>query len=263
MFWKLFDDISFVARCRKYNIGLWQCPNFLFLLMGLVSVVAMVSTYFISSRFYDETVTIVSSSLVCLLIFIIGHFVVRGVEQIAIANAIKTEFISILTHQLGSPLSAIKWNLEVLEGELGKLAGFFEKNSVFFKNVKDSNEKMLRLVSYLTDVVRIDQDAAVFKNSNLDIGEIVREIVNDLEALAFQKNIKINLSIEAGLPQAFADPKRMRIVFDNLIGNAIKYSNDGGKIEISATSMTESLKNFSEAATVQSTVRKELESAFI
>lgn len=235
MFWKLFDDINFISRCRKYNIGLWQCPNFLFLLMGTVAAVAMFSTYFISNRFYDESITIVSASTVTVLILTIGHFVVRGVEQIAIANAIKTEFISILTHQLGSPLSAIKWNLEVLDGEIKNAGGLSEKNAIFFDNVKRSNEKMLKLVSYLTEVVRIDQGAAVFKKEKIDLARIAKDTTDDLEKLAFGRNIRVGLKAEENLPLVMADPRRMRVVFDNLIGNAVKYSNEGGRVEVSLT----------------------------
>ncbi len=232
MHWKFLDSINFIARCRKYNLGLWQCPNFLFLLMGIVTVVAMVTTYLVSNIYYDESVTIISVSAVTVLIITIGHFVVSGVEQIAIANAIKTEFISILTHQLGSPLSSMKWNLEVLEGEIEKLGGLGGRNAVFLDNVKSSNEKMLKLVSYLTEVVRIDQGAAMFESEKTDLADIAKEMVHDLEKLALEKNIKITLKVGENLPKVLADPKRMRVVFDNLIGNAIKYSNEGGKVEV-------------------------------
>ena len=63
MFSKFLDGFNFIARCKKYKIGLWQCPNFLFLVMGVLTVVAMVGTYIAARRFDDETVTVVSVSL--------------------------------------------------------------------------------------------------------------------------------------------------------------------------------------------------------
>ena len=72
MFLKFLDDLNFVARCRQYGLGLWQCPNFLFLLMGVLTAAAMFATYLISHRFDDETVTIVSVSFVAVLIFTVG-----------------------------------------------------------------------------------------------------------------------------------------------------------------------------------------------
>lgn len=233
MFWKLFDDINFVARCRRYNVGLWQCPNFLFLLMGIVATAAMFATYIISNRFYDESVTIIGVTSIAVLILVVGHFVVRGVEQIAVANAIKTEFISILTHQLGSPLSAVKWNLEVLEGEIRKYGGLSDKNWIFLENVKESNEKILKLVSYLTEVVRIDQGSIVFENEKVDLVEIIRETISDLERIASEKNVKVDFRTEEKTVPVMADSKKMKVVFENLIGNAIKYSNKDGKTEVS------------------------------
>lgn len=233
MFWKLFDGINFVARCRRYGVGLWQCPNFLFLLMGVVAAAAMSATYLISNRFYDESVTIVGVSSVAVLILVVGHFVVRGVEQIAVANAIKTEFISILTHQLGSPLSAIKWNLEVLEGEIRRNGGLPDKNWIFLENVKESNEKILKLVSYLTEVVRMDQGSTIFENEKVDLVEIVRETISNLAKIANERKIKVDFKTEEKMVNVMADSKKMKVVFDNLIGNAIKYSNEGGKAEVS------------------------------
>ena len=83
--------------------------------MGFLTIAAMFGTYFASQSFDNETVTIVSVSVVAAIIVTIGSFVIRGVEKIAEANVMKNEFISIISHQLCGPLSAIKWNMEVLE----------------------------------------------------------------------------------------------------------------------------------------------------
>lgn len=227
----MLDDLNFIARCKKYNLGLWQCPNFLFLVMSIVTVIAMLVTNYIASRYNDEAITIFGVSGMTVLIMTIGTFVIRGVEKIAEANIMKSEFISIISHQLCTPLSAVRWNLEILETEAdGKIS---EKQKIFLENVKKSNEKMLKLVSDLLEVVRIDQGRSVFHMENASLVLLAGEVIDDLEYLVKSKNVEIIKKFDAGLPQAYIDPRKMKIIMENLISNAVKYSYDGGKVEIS------------------------------
>lgn len=233
MFWKLLGDLSFVSRCRKYNIGLWQCPNFLFLVMGFLTVAAMLGTYFVAKSFDNETVTIVSVTLVAGIIIIIASFVIRGVERIAEANIMKSEFISIVSHQLCGPLSAIKWNLEVLETE--KVSGSYKlspKQQVFLGNIGKANEQMLKLVNDLMEVVRIEQGKADFQKTKLDLRGLAEEVVSDLSRLAEVKKIAVDVEGDENLSLVEADRKKMKDVFTNLMSNAITYSHDGGKVKV-------------------------------
>jgi len=222
--------LNFIARCKKYNLGLWQCPNFLFLAMGFLTIVAMFGTYLVSKWFDNETVTIVSVSAVGMIIFTVGNFVVRGFEKVAEANIMKSEFISIISHQLCTPLSAVRWNLEILETEAnGKIS---EKQKIFLENVKKSNDKMLKLVSDLLEVVRIDQGRSVFHMENINLVPLAEEIIDDLRHLIKLKDVEVIKKFDANLPQIYIDPKKMKIIMENLISNAVKYSYDGGKVEI-------------------------------
>ncbi|OGI25737.1 MAG: hypothetical protein A3J76_00100 [Candidatus Moranbacteria bacterium RBG_13_45_13] len=232
MFWKFLDGLNFIARCRKYNLGLWQCPNFLFLMMGILTTAAMFATYFISRSFDNETVTIVSVSFVAGLIITISSFIIRGVEKVAEANILKSEFISVISHQLSGPLSAIKWNLEVIEKEKNPEECLAEKQFTFLENVKKANEKMLMLVSSLLEVLRVDQGRAVFSNENTDLGKILETVLNELKSLAEVKKIEVIVKADSQLPPVFVDPKKMKLVFHNLVGNAIMYSHEKSKVEI-------------------------------
>ncbi len=231
MFLKFLDDLNFIASCKKYNLGLWQCPNFLFLVMSVVTVAAMLVTNNIAQRYDDESLTIFGVSGVTVLILTVGTFVIRGVEKIAEANVMKSEFISIISHQLSTPLSAVKWNLEILGAAGGEQLD--PKQKVFLENVKKSNDKMLKLVSDLLEVVRIDQGRSVFKMENVDLAPLAREVVSELEHLIKPKNVKIIEKYDSALPAVFADPRKVKIVMENIISNAVKYSPNGAKVEIS------------------------------
>jgi two-component system sensor histidine kinase VicK len=154
------------------------------------------------------------------------------VEKIAEANIIKTEFISIISHQLCSPLSAIKWNLEIIETERDGEKRLSEKQLLFLGNIKKSNEKMLKLVNDLLEVVRIDQGRSVFVKENAYLEPIAREVVAELEYIRSFKNVKVDIEVEKDLPKVCIDSKKMKMAMENLIGNAIKYSKDGGEVKI-------------------------------
>ncbi|MDD3486921.1 MAG: HAMP domain-containing sensor histidine kinase [Candidatus Moranbacteria bacterium] len=232
MFSKFLSGINFIARCRKYGLGLWECPNFLFIVMGVVTIVTMVGTYFLSRQFSDEGITIMSVTVEAVLIVTIGSFVISGVEKVAEANILKTEFVSIISHQLCTPLSAIKWSMEVLETEREADCKFSEKQKMFLGNIKKSNEQMLKMVTDLLEVARIDQGRAIFEDKELDLSNLVEESVAGLMRSAKEKNVQISLRIEPGLSRVCVDERKIKVVLDNLIGNAVKYSKNGGKVEV-------------------------------
>src|SRR4030042_3146601 len=233
MYWKLLDDLNFISRCKKYNIGLWQCPNFLFLVMGFLTVALMFGTYFASKSFDDETVTIVSVTIVAVIIVTIGSLIIRGVERIAEANVMKNEFISIVSHQLCGPLSAIKWNMEVLENnESSDHLQLTPKQEIFLKNIKEANDKMLKLVGQLLEVNRIDEGRAILNYENIDLGEIIDQAIFELGNLISEREIEVKKRIAPDLPLVVADAAGMKTVIRNLVSNAIKYSQQKGEVEV-------------------------------
>lgn len=232
MFAKFLDDFRFITTCKKYGLGLWQCPNFLFLMMGIITIATMVGTFFVSSRFASEGITVMSVTIEVALIMIIGSLVIRGVEKVAEANIMKTEFISIISHQMCSPLSAIKWNMEVIETEKDGKACLPEKQMVFLQNIKKSNEQMLKMVSDLLEVARVDQGKAIFEEKIFNLADLVKESVLGFQGMASEKGVKIESQIEMDPASVCGDERKMRVVFDNLIGNAIKYSKEEGRVEV-------------------------------
>ncbi|MCJ7714728.1 hypothetical protein MUO66_09770 [Candidatus Bathyarchaeota archaeon] len=78
--------------------------------MGGIIIAAMVLTYWIGIQFIDPELIIVIVSAVTIVLLIIGHSLVNGFTRMAEANRMKSEFVSIVSHQLRTPLSALKWS---------------------------------------------------------------------------------------------------------------------------------------------------------
>ena len=102
-------EIKFWEECNKYGVSIWECPRFLFLIMGLVTVVSMVATNLIAIRYADPEIVVISVASVAVLIFSVGNVVVRSFEKVANVSRMKTEFVSIVSHQLRSPPSIVNW----------------------------------------------------------------------------------------------------------------------------------------------------------
>lgn len=144
----------------------------------------------------------------------------------------KSEFLSLAAHQLRTPLSAIKWVFHMLiEGSAGKIS---KSQRELVEKGYFSNERMIRLVSDLLDVVRIEGGRFGNEPVNYSLAKIVADALNGLSVLAEKKNIHfIFKKPTPPLPDIQMDPVGIRIVLENLLENAISYTFPGGKVYIS------------------------------
>ncbi|MBT3538879.1 PAS domain S-box protein [Candidatus Parcubacteria bacterium] len=164
---------------------------------------------------------------------IIGCVVVfRDATKEREIDRVKSEFVSVASHQLRTPLSGIKWFTELLlKQKVGKLN---DEQKDYVNQVHVSNERLIRLVSDLLDVSHIDTGKKFFiEKKRTDISEIISQVLEGNIALINKRKIGIDICKElSGKVNLFVDPDKIRQVFYNLITNAIKYSKVGGKIEL-------------------------------
>lgn len=147
-----------------------------------------------------------------------------------IIDKLKSDFISIAAHQLRTPLSAIKWVIKmVLDGDVGKLNN--EQQKLLFKGYQ-SNERIIELVNDMLNVSRIEEGRYGYVFKKIDMVEILEREVNDIENLVKEKNIKFELHKPTKKSVVYADPKKMGLVIQNLLENAVKYTPEYGSIEV-------------------------------
>lgn len=158
----------------------------------------------------------------------------RDVTKEREVERMKSEFISLASHQLRTPLSATKWYLEVLADEenTGKLTN--SQREILLKTY-DTTNKTIALVNNLLNVSRIESGKIFGKFEKTNLCELVEGVVKDLGPLVEEKKIEVIVSIPKDVESVYIDPKIIREVYSNLLSNAIKYSATSSKVIISTT----------------------------
>lgn len=154
------------------------------------------------------------------VIFFVG--IERDITKLREIDRMKTEFISLASHQLRTPLSAMKWFLEMLiAGDIGTLS---TEQKDIIGNINESNERMIELVNTLLDVSRIESGRLVIDPKPTDLKVLLNDLLSELESSLRGRNQTIDVKIPENLQQIIIDPKLIRQVLINFLTNAIKYS---------------------------------------
>jgi len=155
---------------------------------------------------------------------------IRDVTKERELDRMKTEFISIASHQLRTPLSAIKWFTEMLlHGDAGEVP---KEQVEFITNIHDSTNRMIELVNSLLTISRLESGGLAVSSVPTDLKSLVESTLSELNEEIKRRNQKLNLTIEEGLPHVKLDSKLISQVYLNLIGNSVKYTPSGGSIDI-------------------------------
>lgn len=141
----------------------------------------------------------------------------------------KTEFVSLASHQLRTPLTSINWIIEQFSNKnYGEIT---PKQENALKTLSASSHHMTDLVNTLLKVSLIDLGTFAIKPISTDISTLANEVLSDLSMEAKMKKLKFLKRFQA-ISKIKADPVIIRIIWQNLISNAIHYSPSGGKIKI-------------------------------
>jgi len=159
--------------------------------------------------------------------------VLRDITKLKEIEKIKSQFVSMVAHELRSPLAAIEGWLEiVLSGAAG---GDEPQKQAWLERAKERAHSLLALVNDLLEINKIAAGKVAQKMESVQVGDIIRKIVEFLKPEADRKAVSFIVKLSDELPPVQADVRDMEKLFTNLISNAIKYNVDNGSVAIEAT----------------------------
>lgn len=157
----------------------------------------------------------------------------REISALKEVSRLKDEFVFIATHELRSPVTAMRWNLDIVRRDKKLTAALPEILRDSLAVITSSVERLHILISDLLDVARLESGAVRIERLHLAAGEIIISVTDEYASFAQEKKVTIFLDRAAmrTLPQVEGDAARLREVFNNLLTNAIKFNKSGGQIK--------------------------------
>jgi signal transduction histidine kinase len=151
-------------------------------------------------------------------------------QELKRLDQVKTDFFSVINHEMRTPLTAIVGYTELLLAR-GRLPAGQEH---MVQTIKNNSQRLLDLVNNILDISRLEEGKLVVVPEAMQLAPAVKHALAVVQPLADSKHISIGLDIPPGLPDVWADPIRVHQILVNLLNNAIKYTPDTGAIHITA-----------------------------
>jgi len=153
-------------------------------------------------------------------------------EELESLDKAKSKFISVTAHQMRTPLSGIKWTFNMmLSGQLGEIN---EEQAKFLKQGEVGVGQLITILNSLLEIDKIEsKKLAEFKLDEVNIVNLIEDVIKEFDNQIESKKILLEFNKPTiNLPTIQADPGKIRVVLENLIDNAIKYTPIGGRVEV-------------------------------
>ena len=152
-------------------------------------------------------------------------------RQLELASQHKSQFLANMSHELRTPLNAILGYTEMMvDGLYGNLP---DKAQGVLERVQSNGKHLLGLINDVLDLSKIEAGQLTLATEEYSVADMVATVMSATESLAKAKNIALVSTVPQGLPRGTGDARRLTQVLLNLVGNAIKFT-DEGKVEIRA-----------------------------
>lgn len=232
--------------------GKLEGTSWVIFLMAIIFLLWAISKIYNIPLYYDDIAT--RQLLVTLLVVSVALYVYQGsretwelqarhsqhqlqenIRQMAALHAkvdyAKSEFVTLASHQLRTPISAIGWNSEMLlSGDIGELT---HDQAGYVQGVYDSNRRLSVIVDSMLLVSSLELGTLSVRPESMDLAAFMRKLLSEELKKHDDKKLEITQNFASDVPKIKLDPHIARQIFRNLFSNAIKYTPDGGQVAIS------------------------------
>lgn len=200
------------------------------LLVSLIAILLLLDTLVFTQELWLQ---IIKGGAFIIFLYL-GYQMIKSVlleikrrEEVERISRAKTEFISIASHQLRTPLTAIKGYISmILEGTYGRLTGRAKQP---MENVYESNERLINLINDLLNISRLEAGKLKLEPEEVSPEELVKSVINELKIKTKEKGIYLRMEkLAKPLPKILIDRAKIRQVVLNIVDNAIRYTEKGG-----------------------------------
>jgi signal transduction histidine kinase len=154
----------------------------------------------------------------------------KTVEELRRLSALRADFVSLVSHELRSPMAAVIGAARTLQGRWRELSP--EQRQSFLALIGDETNRLAQLIGDVLDTSRIEAGTFSYSFSNVDVARIIRDVVT--AAQVGQDEVRVVADVSPALPPVRGDAERLRQVLHNLVDNAVKYSPSHGVVNVAA-----------------------------
>jgi len=160
-------------------------------------------------------------------------------EELARINRAKTEFLSMASHQLRTPLTTIKWYAAILTGS-GGLRRLTPKQRRALYHMRQANERMIELMNILLNLSRLEMGTLKVQRERTDLVRVIKQAIEEVRVLTKKKGVRLSAAAFQKISTARTDPNLLSIIINNLLTNAINYTPKGGLVAVNLQSAKKS-----------------------
>ncbi len=155
------------------------------------------------------------------------------------ANKVKGEFLANMSHEFRTPLNAILGFAEILKEKAGRTEK--DKNRRYAENIIAAGKSLLNMINDLLDLAKTEAGKMKLHIDKTSVNTLLDELIASFSVMTRNKKIKVRLTVDSGLPELNTDAGKLRQILYNFVSNAVKFTPERGRIEISASMLDEKM----------------------
>lgn len=156
----------------------------------------------------------------------------QAYDRLKELDRLKSNFLATVSHELRTPLTSIIGYSEMLGENIAGPLNAEQKE--FVATIHEKGEQLLELIKGLLDLTKLESGTMSLRKANIEVSAVIQDVAQTLTPAARKKNVELATAIEPGLPMLWADAERLRQVLLNLAENALKFTESGGSVTLSA-----------------------------